>query len=163
VLLRRRGGIVTKISGFFLMAIVTIIVFLIVKTIAGTFIGIVVALAIFVIWSRYNRRESTTGLYKANLFAYFTARKQGCSHEEALIHVVRTRYPFSTDKQQEILYKFKSTVDAFKHGLMTMSPEEEVQMLVYTIFCESNGIPPEDVGGKIIEQIAITYNEYKPK
>ena len=57
--------------GFVIMAIVTTIVFFILKIFLPTLWALLFALLFYEAWYRFNYYSGTTGLVKANMFAYF--------------------------------------------------------------------------------------------
>jgi len=97
------------------------------------------------------------GLIKANLIAYFMARKKGKSHSEALSWVVLSRYFFSKDSREIIWSKF---TDEGEHD----TPENEIKSLVYCIFeYEYGGIPNPKLVLKAVRAINKKYSIFSQK
>ena len=72
----------------------------------------------------------TSGLIKANLKAYFKARKKGFDVDRALEHVIKSRYPLSERKRREVEHMFRLDLGSAK------TESEKIKKLVLTILLE---------------------------
>ncbi len=72
----------------------------------------------------------TSGLIKANLKAYFKARKKGLDVDKALAHVIKSRYPLSERKRREVEQMFRLDLGAAK------TESEKIKKLVLAILLE---------------------------
>jgi hypothetical protein len=71
-----------------------------------------------------------SGIIKANLKAYFKARKQGFSVDQSLTWIVRSRYPDSFNHQSTVMEQY---LDLEKLGYSLETEEEKVVALIKTI------------------------------
>ncbi len=128
-----KGGI-----GLLVMLIVATVAFFLLRDPLGSTWALIVSVIIPCLWFRINLRAGTIGLFKANIRSYMILRHAGDSHEEALAGMVRSRFPFSTEKQVEVWNRFET--------LRAMSqPQDQAHdlvNLVYLIFCVTHGSPP---------------------
>jgi hypothetical protein len=120
--------------GYLLMLCAALVLFFILKS----FMGIIEAGAIsgvfLVGWALFNIRAATHGLVKSNLRAYFVSRSRGAAHEQALEEVIRSRYPFSQNKQEMVKAMFGGVPPAESRG-----EKGDLSFLVYTIFRYETG------------------------
>ena len=138
--------------GFIVMLAVTLIVFFILKGIIGTLGSIILSSILLAVWFLVNIRAGSTGLIKANMRVYFVQRSRGASHKEALNLVIKSRYPFSQEKQ--LIVK-----DIFERTSPKGSEDSDLKALVYTIFSFENGSPPtHDWIANILRKIDNVYN-----
>lgn len=122
--------------GLIMMLAVSALIAWLASLMIGTVGGIVVGIAVFVIWFRFNQKQGTTGLYKANLYSYFAYRRKGQTVGDALQSMIQTRYPFSEDKLNAAL-SFLSEIPESE------SDEMRVIEAIFSIFCLENGRPPD--------------------
>jgi hypothetical protein len=92
--------------------ILVAMVFLLLKKTAGVAVAIPVAAAFFLGWSIFGRRAVKAGLIRADARTYYEARLIGADHDEALIRVIRYRYPFSPDTQTAVQTMFDNIMPA---------------------------------------------------
>ncbi|GEM_PF-2795221 len=145
----------------------------------SNFLGIIPAILIGVLvyyfWGRINRKAATIGLFESNINAYYTGIKSGLTHSEAISLVIESRYPHSPDKQKQILDHYEESVSGLaivysEHSPDLINPKsgrltnaEELKFLVYLLFCQENGDPPEGYDKVVRENIAITYERIANK
>lgn len=114
-----------------------------------------VTVLVLVGWFLLNVQAGSTGLIKANLFAYFSGRRRGMSHDEAVANVVITRY---TSEQHRLV--IAARLDAMRPF---NSDEDEIKELVYIIFeYELGARPSHDWQMKVRSQIALLYQRFAP-
>lgn len=122
--------------GLLFMVAICSLVGWIVTLMIGAAGGVAVGILLFVLWFRFNKRQATTGLYKANLISYFHFRKQGESVDAALQAMVNARYRF-----------FAKELDAVQAVLSqipkTETDDVKVTESIFRVFCMENGEPPD--------------------
>lgn len=123
-------------SGLLLMIAISALVGWLTSFVLGTVGGIIVGFLAFIIWFRFNQKQGTTGLYKANLSSYFAYRKSGQTVNDALLSMIHARYRLSSQKLNRAL-PILSTISESE------APETSVTKVVFTIFCIECGPPPE--------------------
>jgi hypothetical protein len=147
--------------GYLLMLCCTLVVFFIIKSFWGTIEAATLSGVFLVGWALFNIRAATHGLVKSNLRAYFVSRSRGATREQALAEVIRSRYPFSQNKQEMVKAMFGGIPPAESRG-----EKGDLSFLVYTIFrYETGRRSTERQDEKIIRKIDDLYdsmtNEYK--
>jgi len=136
--------------GFLVMLAVCTLVAWLVSVYLGRVWGIVIGVLAFIAWSRFNKSEGTTGLFKSNLQSYFHYRRAGQSVDHALQSMVVSRYRFS--KRQHF------TVSALVSAIPPETPEDQkVITAIYTVFCAEQGDPPPGLESKYISKIRDAY------
>lgn len=143
-------------KGFVLMLAASVLAFLTVRRFTGNLLGGICAGAFFAAWVLFNVRAGTTGLFKASLRVYFKCRSRGTSHEDAMARVVQTRYPFSVERQMAVM-------DTFSRTPCGESEEDQLKILVYTIFCQESGVPPSDYKERIIKDLDRVHSSMRRK
>ena len=139
--------------GFLVMAGVAALVGWLVAKLIGTVAGVAVGLLFFVAWFRFNRRQGTVGLFRANLGVYLTSRQRGQSIDQALRWMVLTRYGFSEQKQAQ-------APDLISRLPPTEREDQKVMEAVFLIFCMEQGVPPDlEWQDKYRRQIAEVYGK----
>lgn len=138
--------------GFFIMLVVTLVVFFVLKGVIGILGAAVFSVILLGGWFIFNIRAATTGLIKANMRAYFVQRSIGASHEEAMDKVIRSRYPFSQEKQATV----KATFDS---ASARIDEKDDLENLIYIIFClEAGNLPPPHQKFKLLSKINNIYD-----
>ncbi len=100
-------------------------------------IALIGAAALLFGWFKLNQRSALRGSSRAILRSYFSARKSGQSHDEAIRMAVETRF-LSATKRDELLARYRSVVD----GQPVVQEAEQVRTLVRIIFWFEHGFPP---------------------
>lgn len=143
--------------GVIIMIGASIAIFMILKGAIGIVYSAIVSIFIFILWSVFNYRSATKGLFKSNMFAYFVKRLKGSSHEAALEWVIISRYPYSEEKQNNVRRMF----NAMRIGL---DEESDIKTLVFVIFCNECGQPPTlHATYKILNKIDKVYESMERK
>ena len=138
--------------GFFIMLAVTLVVFFVLKGVIGILGATMFSIILLVGWFMFNFRAATTGLIKANMRAYFVQRSRGASHEDAMDRVIRSRYPFSQEKQAAV----KTTFDS---ASARVDEKDDLENLIYIIFClEAGMLPPPHQKFKLLSKINNIYD-----
>lgn len=144
--------------GILIMLAVVVAAFFILKTFIGVLGAVLVSAVLFIGWFIFNIRASTTGTIKSNMQAYFLTRQKGANHQDALDRVIQTRYPLSEGKRADIRTRFNSK-------LPDRNDDEKYDLkhLVYVIFCDENGLPPESSAQRILNKIDKIYDSMSKK
>ncbi len=133
------------------MAAVAVLVGWITAKLLGTAAGVIVGIIVFAGWYPFHRRGGTTGLFRANLRAYFAARRSGRSVDESLQRMVANRYQSSKERRALALA-------ALSQIPPTESDDQKVREAVFMIFCLEQGVPPtSEKRKKYRRQIAEVY------
>lgn len=122
---------------FFIMVFIFLFLFLVLKASIGAFFALIVSGVVFIVIFLFNKYSATTGTIKSNMNVYFLNRSQGKSHNVALYEVVRSRPGINIDD----LVMIGGKIDVF---FMADTEKEELENLIYLIFCHENGIPPTE-------------------
>jgi hypothetical protein len=152
---------VSGLTGLVVMIATVSLVFVLARGLVGTWWAFAGAAVLLVLWWRFNMREASTGLIRANLKTYFALRHRGAPHTEALIRVVQSRFPLSRERQARVLSRLADLVEATPDEPDTAESRGandglETRLLVYLVYCEENGEPPEGVRGEIMREIDLT-------
>jgi hypothetical protein len=134
-------------------------VFLLAQRPTGVVVGLLAAVAFVVAWFRFNVKEAWSGLIEANMKTYFALRRGGVDHPAALDAVVASRFPLSPERRSKVLDRLTSLRSRRGRSQdSVLSEAAEVQCLVYFMFCEENGEPPEGIRADLVCDIEETYD-----
>lgn len=137
--------------GALVMIVIAVGVFLLLNSVLHWALALIGSLVFFVGWFLLNIQSSTKGLASANLSAYFTGISKGLSHPEALERMIATRYPFSAAKRESVLRHVAAVAGE-------SPPDEQVKAVIFAMFCQENGVPPEDVANRMWKTIEGEYS-----
>jgi len=122
------------------MIVVIFILLIILSQLISIFYSIIISFIILLVWMRFNYRQGQYGIAIANVKAYFSLRKRGASHKDALIGMVVSRYQFEQNKVSELFYRFqKEFSDINKNYDMQIQNQEELEGIILLIY--SNDVP----------------------
>jgi hypothetical protein len=137
--------------GLVVMFVVSAVIGWVVSSWVGFIGGAIVGVLVFVGWYRLNYTSGTTGLFKANLKSYFSYRRRGLDVSGAIEGMIRSRYPFSRQKQDEALAVIRSIPTLDDEGVA-------VVQAILGVFCFEQGPPPTDeLRRKFTVEIAALY------
>jgi len=143
--------------GFFIMLIISLMLFFIFKPLLGIFFAGILSVIVFTVIFLFNRYSSTTGLIKSNMRIYFYYRKLGFSHDESLSQVIQTRRGVNPE---DILKLMGET----NISLTVETEKEALKNLVYLIFCLENGIPPTEAWKEnMYKKMSLIYDSFSRK
>lgn len=120
-------------------------------------IGLIIGYAMFM------NRSATSGLIKANIKAYMTARNRHMSHEKALQWVIHSRYRFEKKKRNSMYELFLSdkqelVSDLFPEVNETTLEECELKALILFIFVsEINPTFAENKAEEMLTKVDLVY------
>jgi hypothetical protein len=103
-------------------------------------------------WSLYTKRLLHIGLMKANMHAYFDARWMGVNHQEAILKVIKYRYPFSQEERAFV----KSMFDKISQS---DNEKGHLKALIYVMHCHEANRPPKlNSSDKVLLKIERIYD-----
>lgn len=143
--------------GFVVMILVILILFFMLQGTMGIMGAALFCGLLVVSWSMLNFRATSTGAFKASIRAYHTARAKGLGHNEALMAVLRSRYPISERKRAKTWYLCQKRPATSDEGQM-------LKNLVFAIYCNERGTPPSlELTNKILYEIGRVYDSIHAK
>jgi tryptophanase len=146
------------VIAFFIVLAVTVGLFFLLKALVGIVFAVAISTAILILFPILNRRSNTTGLFKANMKAYFNLRTQGLSHKKAIAGTIASRYAISDANRSRVMAMFYGDADMAKKETLYADKGTDLRTLVYLIYRFEIGVPESlEESDHIQEKIAVTY------